>query len=68
MFYHFKNEEAIRQIEISLDGVFLTSTEKPFNGESFLTDQGFDCVDWEEEEIISKEEFEQAWIKYTNLD
>ena len=64
LFYlHFIGEEAVRQIQKSGDSVIYLSTEQPEQGEFFLYDQSLFDLDIEDEELISKEEFEAEWNK-----
>ena len=57
----FLNEDAIKQIEISSDGVFLTSEKYPINENSMLYDQDFSDLDLSEFSLISEEEFMKVW-------
>ncbi|UPT65528.1 MAG: hypothetical protein M0D57_13365 [Sphingobacteriales bacterium JAD_PAG50586_3] len=62
LFYlHFNDEEAARQIEITKSGKVFLSQENPFSGEAFLYDQSLSDFDFDQDDIISKEEFEIAW-------
>ena len=64
LFYlHFIGEEAVRQIQKSGDSVIYLSTEQPEQGDAFLYDQSLFDLDIEDEELISKEEFEAEWNK-----
>jgi hypothetical protein len=64
LFYmHFKEEVAIRQIEISSLRKILLSQDSPVNGDSKLYDQNLSDLDLSSEDVISKEEFETAWNK-----
>ncbi len=62
MFYlHFVDEFAVKQIEITKSGKTFLSEENPIVGESVLYDQKLEELDINQNDIISKEEFETAW-------
>jgi hypothetical protein len=62
LFYiHFQDGKAVRQIEVSPNGKKHLSVENPTDGDSMLYDQGFETLDLEEKDLISKEEFEKSW-------
>lgn len=63
LYYHFKGEDAVRQICVNnvTGEVVKLGTELPVVGNECLYDQPFKLSEWQEEEPISKEEFEQVW-------
>jgi len=62
LFYlHFQDGEAIRQIEISPAGKKYLSKENPVQDDSMLYDKEFEQDDFEENDFIKKEEFENIW-------
>ena len=62
MFYlHFKDEMAVRQIEVSQTGTKYLSTAEPIDGESALYDQTLDQLSIDDEDLISKDDFELMW-------
>ena len=67
-YLHFKDGEPIRQIESTREGVFLTTMESPFDGDSMLYDQSLSDLKLEDGDTILKSEFEEAWNKYDLLD
>ncbi len=69
IFYlHFQKGEPLRQIESSKEGVFITTREKPFDGDSMLYDQMLSDLELDDSDIILKSEFEETWKKYDVLD
>lgn len=62
LFYiHFRNNIAIRQIEISENNkVYLSEDNSLVNG-SMLYNQSLGELELNENDFISKEEFEKAW-------
>lgn len=62
LFYiHFRNGEAIRQIEVSSKGNIFLTLENPLQGESMLYDQAFNELDLEESDFITVNEFDEIW-------
>lgn len=63
LFYiHFRNGEAIRQIEESSKGKVLLTLENPYSGDSMLYDQSIDDLDLNKSDFITEQEFNKAWI------
>lgn len=60
-YFYFNDNEAIKQIEINRKRIFLTSKESPINEESMLYDQSLEELEYEENEVITKEEFMNIW-------
>lgn len=60
-YIHFKNEEAMRQIEISPKGKVFLSLNTPQKGDSMLYDQPLRDLDLQDSDFITKEEFEKVW-------
>eukprot|EP01133_Synstelium_polycarpum_P010058 gene10058-11733_t len=62
LFYiHFQNGTAVAQIEISAEGKLFLSVDDPDDENAMLYDQSLSDLDLEEEDFISKEEFEEVW-------
>jgi hypothetical protein len=62
LFYiHFQNGTAVAQIEISAEGKLFLSVDGPGDENAMLYDQPLSDLDLEEEDFISKEEFEEVW-------
>ena len=62
LFYlHFRNGEAIRQVEITPNGNFFLSLENPVSGESMLYDQSLNDLDLQKSDYITEAEFNKAW-------
>lgn len=55
---HFKNDEAIRQIEITSKGKTLITLEE----DSTLCDQPLSHLDINKDDYIDRQEFEEMWI------
>lgn len=68
LYYHFSGEDAVRQICVNniTGDVVKLGTELPVVGNEFLYDQPFSLSEWQEEEPISKEEFEHIWENLGN--
>ena len=64
-FLHFRDEEAIRQIEVHPDKIVMLSTEHPVDDESFLYDQNYSDIEWNVKAFISAEEFDKTWNHYS---
>ncbi|MEE1207535.1 MAG: hypothetical protein UHP27_05110 [Muribaculaceae bacterium] len=64
-FLHFRDEEAIRQIEVHPDKIVMLSTEHPVDDESFLYDQNYSDIEWNVKDFISAEEFDKTWNHYS---
>jgi hypothetical protein len=63
LFYiHFRNGEAIRQIEESPKGKVLLTLDNPYSGDSMLYDQHIDDLDLNKSDFITEQEFNKAWI------
>lgn len=66
LFYlHFRNDEAIRQVEITPNGKIFLSLENPIYGESILYDQSLNDLDLQKSDYITETEFNKVW---NNLD
>lgn len=62
LFYiHFIDGIAIRQIEISGKSRIYLSLDNPIVNESMLYDQNIEDLELNENDFISKEEFEKKW-------
>lgn len=62
LFYiHFRDGEAIRQIEISPNETVYLSLNNPKMGNSMLYDQSLDDLELQDEDYISQAEFEKVW-------
>lgn len=62
LFYlHFKDGEAIRQIEFTPKGKIFLTLEEPQKGDSMLYDQTLDELDLQESDFITEEEFNKVW-------
>lgn len=60
-FLHFEDGEAVRQLEISENGVIRLSKEEPQKGDSMLYDQALEDLDLLDSDFISEDEFDEAW-------
>ena len=60
-YVHFKDDAAIRQIEVSPLGTKYLSTTKLVNGESILYDQGLNQLSIDGKDLITREDFELIW-------
>jgi hypothetical protein len=64
LFYlHFQDNDAVRQIEISEGKMLFLSDKEPIQGDNFLYDQSLDELEFDKNDYISKEEFEEIWAK-----
>lgn len=62
LFYiHFHDEMAIRQIEVTSKGKTFLSLANPNENESMLYDQSIDGLDLNENDFITKDEFDTIW-------
>jgi hypothetical protein len=62
LFYiHFVNGIAIRQVEVSGNNKICLSQDNPVVNESMLYDQNMEDLELNENDFISKEEFEKVW-------
>jgi hypothetical protein len=62
IFYmHFKNGEAIRQVEIRPAAKLFLSLSNPMNGDSILYDQSLEELDLKESDLITEDEFNKIW-------
>ncbi len=62
VFYiHFKNNIAIRQIEVYPDDKRYLSVSNPVYMDSGLCDQSLESLDIEESDFIDETEFENEW-------
>lgn len=59
-YLHFKDKYVSRQIEIQGDIVTKLSDENP-DDYKIMADQSLEDLEYEHEDIITKEEFEKAW-------
>ena len=60
-FLHFINGEAVRQIEIYQNKVIFLSTQKTYDDDSMLYDQGIEQLDISTSDYITEIEFENVW-------
>ena len=60
-YIHFKDEDAIRQINITPEGTFRTSTENPFNGDAMLYDQDYSELEINTNDFITEVDFLTLW-------
>lgn len=64
LFYiHFRNGEAVRQVEETIEGIVYLSSENTRQGESILYDQPLDELDLNESDFITEDEFNKIWNK-----
>lgn len=62
VFYiHFKNNVAVRQLEVYPNEKRYLSESNPFYQDSGLCDQSLETLDIEENDYISELEFDNAW-------
>lgn len=62
LFYlHFRNGEAIRQVEVTPDAKLFLTSSNPQSGGSTLYDQSLEELDLKESDFISEEEFNIIW-------
>lgn len=62
LFYlHFREGEAVEQIEVSAIGKVFLSTNDRYNGDSMLYDQSLDELDLHQSDFITEEEFYRVW-------
>lgn len=62
MFYiHFNDGIAVRQIEVSGNSSIFLSLDNPVINESMLYDQDISDLELNENDFISREEFENKW-------
>jgi len=62
LFYlHFIDGEAVRQIEVTQNNKVFLTIETPIMGDSMLYDQSLEGLELEEEDFITKLEFEKIW-------
>lgn len=61
IYLHFVGENAVRQIEFYPDKVIKISECNPINGDSWLYDQKFSDIKWDEADFISEAEFNKKW-------
>jgi hypothetical protein len=67
-FSHFRDDFAVRQIEIWKDKTLYLSEENPNQEGSMLYDGRFDELDLTDTEFISQEEFEKVWNQQNNAE
>lgn len=60
-YIHFKNNIAVRQLEITSKGKIYLTLENPTQGELMLYDQSLDELDLEESDFITENEFNKIW-------
>ena len=60
-FLHFINGEAVRQIEVYQNKVIFLSTQKTYDDDSMLYDQGIEQLDISTLDCITEIEFENEW-------
>lgn len=64
LFYiHFTGDTAIEQVEITSKGTRFLSLENPIQGDSMLYDQSMEDLELDESDFITREEFNEIWIK-----
>ncbi|MFR8834571.1 hypothetical protein [Bacteroides nordii] len=62
LFYlHFHNKIAVRQLEISSQGVIHLTTDIPIINEHFLYDQKLEDLELDNSDYISEREFNEKW-------
>ncbi|MDZ7880743.1 MAG: hypothetical protein U5L45_23915 [Saprospiraceae bacterium] len=62
LFYlHFQDKAAVKQIEITANEKIFLDIDTPVQGESMLYDQELNLLDLEQEDFITKEEFNIVW-------
>jgi hypothetical protein len=62
LFYlHFEDGEAVRQIEVTQNNKVFLTIEIPIIGDSMLYDQSLEGLELEEEDFITKLEFDKVW-------
>lgn len=62
LFYiHFRDGEAVRQIEETSKGRVLLTSENPHKGESMLYDQSLDELELNDSDFITEDEFNEIW-------
>lgn len=61
IYLHFAGENAVRQIEVQPDKIIRTSENTPISGNSYLYDQNFSDIKWDESDFISEDEFNEKW-------
>jgi hypothetical protein len=59
-YLHFTGNDAIRQIEITEDNKVYLDIDEPAQA-LYIYDQDLNDLDLNEEDYISKEEFDEAW-------
>lgn len=67
IYLHFRGGFAIRQIEITPSITIYLDEENPRKGESTLSDQPINILEYNQEDIISQQEFELKWSKNDNI-
>lgn len=60
-YFHFQDDIAIRQIEITSRGKKLLSLNNLVESDSMLCDQKLSELDLENNDFITREEFEENW-------
>jgi hypothetical protein len=63
IYYHFKDNDCIRQIEFHPNRIDRYTEEKPISEFGFLADRLENADSEYLNYVINKEEFEEAWIK-----
>lgn len=61
IYLHFRDEVAIRQIDSYPYETIFLSEKVPIIDSSFLYDQKFSDIEWEESDFISEIEFNNKW-------
>ncbi len=64
-YHHFRDNYAIKQIEIRKDKTIFISEENPIQGEDMLYDGKFEDLEVTDDQFITKKEFEEMWSKKT---
>lgn len=61
IYLHFIGENAVRQMEVFPDKIIKTSKNNPISEDSYLYDQNFSDIKWDESDFISEDEFNEKW-------
>ncbi|PJZ48006.1 hypothetical protein [Leptospira saintgironsiae] len=60
-YLHFRNGEAIRQIEVSPASIVFTSLDYPVKGDHMLYDKSLDDLELDHQDFITEDEFNEVW-------
>lgn len=61
IYLHFIEENAVRQMEVFPNKVVKISKNNPISEDSYLYDQNFSDIKWDESDFISEDEFNEKW-------